>query len=383
MISIKDKADCCGCTACESICNHHAITMQSDVMGFYYPQVDTSKCVDCGLCEKVCPFHSMHDVHSSSPIAYLMRHKDSNELSKSKSGAAFVVLSDFILKSGGAVYGARLNSKHLVEHSAADDKEGRDSFRGSKYIQSNLKQVFPEIKEKLRNNHIVLFSGTPCQVAGLKSYIGSQLSRNLYLIDILCHGVASPAVWSDYIGQIEAKKGKKIKYCIPRNPKYGWDHNIDSFFFDGGGQFDSDFFTGYVYHKWITQRWSCNKCPFTSLNRVSDITLGDAWGINKVAPELDNDNMGCSLVLINTEKGKILYDSISKNCVSKAIDINQMLQPVLLHPTALHPLRQKFEDEYMAKGFKYVRRKYLDNRLVVIKSKIRTFLSKIKHLIIR
>lgn len=383
MISIKDKADCCGCTACESICSQRAITMQPDVMGFYYPQVDTNKCVDCGLCEKVCPFHSMHDMDSGSPITYLMRHKDSNELSRSKSGAAFVVISDFILSNGGVVYGAQLNPEQLVEHSAAYDKEGRDRFRGSKYIQSNIISTFPEIKELLKNNQTVLFSGTPCQVAGLKSYIGPLLSRNLYLIDILCHGVASPAVWSDYIGHIEAKTGKKIKYCIPRNPKYGWDHNIDSFFFEDGAQFDSDFFTGYVYHKWITQRWSCSKCPFTCLNRVSDITLGDAWGINKVAPELDQDNMGCSLVLINTEKGKKLFDAISQNCVYKAIDINKMLQPVLLHPTALHPLRQKFEDEYMAKGFKYVRRKYLDNRLVVIKSRIRKFLSKTKHLIIR
>lgn len=383
MIRITDKAKCSGCTACKSICSHSAISMQSDSMGFYYPHVDMSKCVDCGLCEKICPFHAQDSTFIRPQKTYLMRHKDSNELSKSKSGAAFVVLSDLILSRGGVVYGAQLNHEHLVEHSGAFDKLGRDKFRGSKYIQSNLNNIFPEIKERLKNNQIVLFSGTPCQVAGLKSYIGQRLSANLYLIDILCHGVTSPAIWKDYIHQLETKKGKKIERCIPRNPKYGWDHNIDTFIFDDGTQYDSDFFTGYVYHKWITQRWSCNKCPFTSLKRVSDITLGDAWGVNKVAPELDENNMGCSLVLINSEKGEELFEATSQNYISKAVNIQKMLQPVLKHPTTLHPLRQKFEDDYLEHGYKYVKSRYLDNRIVVIKSHIRKILSLTKHLILR
>lgn len=357
--------------------------MESDVLGFLYPTVDTSKCVDCGLCNRVCSFQSPKHRQAGYPITFLMHHKNPNEVTKSKSGAAFVVFSDVILKDGGIVYGAKLNSKHLVEHSAAFNIKERDEFRGSKYIQSNLKNVFLEIKGYLKNNKKVLFSGTPCQVAGLKSYIGAKLAENLFLIDILCHGVASPSVWIDYLKQIESTKGKRINKCIPRNPQYGWDHNIDTFIFEDDSQYNSDFFTGYVYHKWITQRWSCGVCPFTTLNRVSDITLGDAWGIDKVAPALDRENKGCSLVLINTEKGNRLFEAASADMISLPVDIKKMIQPVMLHPTILHHKRQAFETAYAARGYNYVRHRYLNNTIAVIMAALRRSLSKTKQLIVR
>lgn len=383
MIEITDKATCSGCTACEAICSRNAITMKADALGFLYPIVDSKKCVDCGLCSRLCAFKAPQQRHRQYPITYLLRHKNDTEVLKSKSGAAFVVLSDVILKQHGVVYGARMNSRHLVEHAAATNAEERDEFRGSKYIQSDLRGIFPKVRENLKAGQKVLFSGTPCQVAGLKAFIGERLSENLFTVDILCHGVASPAIWADYIATIEHRKRKKIRRCIPRNPRYGWDNNVDSFIFQDGSQYNSEYFTGYIYHKWISQRWSCDNCPFTNLNRIGDITIGDGWGANRAAPGFDKDNRGCSLVLINTAKGEQLFESASSNSVYIPVDLTQMMQPVLEHPTTLHPKRQAFENAYALHGYKYARILYLNNTWPALKLYVMRGLRKVKRMIVR
>lgn len=379
MINITDKTLCSGCTACEAVCPRSAIIMKPDALGFMYPKLDITKCVDCGLCDKVCNFKEAPIRPDGFPETYLMQHIKPTEVLKSKSGAAFVALSDEILRDNGVVYGAQLNSEHLVVHSSANTPEERDKFRGSKYIQSDLRGVFIKIKEDLAANKKVLFTGTPCQVAGLKAFIGNKLSKNLLLVDILCHGVASPAVWKDYITSLENKIGKKLLRCIPRNPQFGWYNNVDTFIFEDGSQYNSDYFTGYVYHKWITQRWSCSICPFTSLNRISDITIGDAWGYGRVAPEFDKENLGCSIVLINTEKGRELFKSASENMRTMQVDINEMMQPVMKNPTAFHPKRQKFEKTYSKHGFKYAKMIYLNAIYSNIKNSVWHFLLWLKH----
>lgn len=379
MINITDKTTCSGCSACEAVCPRSAIVMKPDALGFLYPKLDVAKCVDCGLCDNVCNFKEAPIRQEGFPVTYLMQHIKPAEVLKSKSGAAFVALSDEILKDNGVVYGARLNLKHLVEHASANTPEERDEFRGSKYIQSDLKGVFAKIKADLAANKKVLFSGTPCQVAGLKAFIGHKLSENLYLVDILCHGVASPAVWKDYVKSLEYKEGKRIIRCFPRNPQFGWYNNVDTFTFEDGSQYNSDYFTGFVYHKWITQRWSCKVCPFTSLNRISDITIGDAWGYGKVAPEFDKEDLGCSIVLINTEKGRVLFKSASANMRTMQVDVNELMQPVMKNPTALHPKRQKFEETYSERGFKYARMIYLNATYSNIKTSIWHFLFRLKH----
>lgn len=381
MINITDKTTCSGCSACEAVCPRSAIVMEPDALGFLYPKLDVAKCVDCGLCDNVCNFKEAPIRAEGFPVTYLMQHIKPEEVLKSKSGAAFVALSDEILNEKGVIYGARLNLKHLVEHSSANTPEERDEFRGSKYIQSDLNGVFAKIKADLAANKKVLFSGTPCQVAGLKAFIGHKLSENLYLVDILCHGVASPAVWKDYVKAVEDKKGKRIIRCFPRNPQFGWYNNVDTFTFEDESQYNSDYFTGFVYHKWITQRWSCKACPFTSLNRISDITIGDAWGYGKVAPEFDKEDLGCSIVLINTEKGRGLFKSASANMRTMQVDINELMQPVMKNPTAFHPKRQKFEETYSERGFKYVRMIYLNATYSNIKTGVWHFLFRLKHLI--
>lgn len=234
MINIKDKADCCGCTACASICSKEAISMQPDVLGFLYPKIDYKKCINCGLCEKVCAFNDNYDksLNLSSPLCYGARHKDEKEVESSRSGAAFIAISDYILRKGGVVYGAGYTEHFRVVHKRATNQKERNEFKGSKYVQSDLSGIFKEVKKDLKNGLLVLFSGTPCQTAGLNAYIGKKLRNNLYLIDIICHGVPSPYIWRDYISYLEKKHGASICWVNFRDKnKYGWAAHHESFKF--------------------------------------------------------------------------------------------------------------------------------------------------------
>ena len=238
MIEINNPADCCGCSACQSICAHDAITMQPDVMGFLYPVVNKDQCVDCGLCEKVCSFHENYDISFNlpQPDAYAARHKKMEEVETSRSGAAFIAISDYILKQGGVVYGAGDIDHFRVVHKRATTKEGRDEFKGSKYVQSDMNTVFRQVKKDLKDGMLVLFSGTPCQTSGLASYIGKRLRENLYLVDIVCHGVPSPSLWKDYIAYLERKQGSEICWVNFRDKQqFGWTAHHETFKFVKGG----------------------------------------------------------------------------------------------------------------------------------------------------
>ena len=237
MIEIRDPKECCGCTACASICGHNAITMTPDPLGFLYPKVDVDKCVECGMCEKVCQFNENYDrsLNLDQPSAYAARHKDIDEVMKSRSGAAFVAISDYILEQGGVVYGAGYKDHFRVAHKRATTKEERDEFRGSKYVQSDLTGVFRSVKEDLKNGLTVLFSGTPCQTAGLNSFVGKRLREKLVLIDIVCHGVPGPYVWREYLAYLEKKHGAKICRVDFRDKrKFGWKAHNETVKFVGG-----------------------------------------------------------------------------------------------------------------------------------------------------
>lgn len=238
MIKITNPADCCGCTACASICNHDAITMKPDTLGFLYPEVDTTKCTDCGLCEKVCSFNDNYDtsLNLSEPLAFGARHKDMGEVETSRSGAAFIAISDYFLKHGGVVYGVGYTDHFRVVHKRATTVAERNEFKGSKYVQSDLTGVFRQVKQDLQNGMLVLFSGTPCQIAGLASYIGTKLQENLYLVDIVCHGVPGPYIWRDYIKYLEEKQGDEIVMVNFRDKqKFGWSAHHETFKFKMGG----------------------------------------------------------------------------------------------------------------------------------------------------
>lgn len=364
MIKITDSKDCCGCTACASICTHDAIKMEPDGLGFLYPKVDESKCVECGLCEKVCQFNDNYDktLNYPTPIAYAARHKDVEEIMKSRSGAVFVALSDYILEQGGIIYGAGYKDHFRVAHKRATNKTERDEFRGSKYVQSDLRGVFKLVKEDLKNGMTVLFTGTPCQTSGLNAYVGKKLRQKLILVDIVCHGVPGPYIWRDYIAFLEKKQGKKIIVVNFRDKAlFGWRDHKESYLFEGGGKMT---FT-YLFYKHITFRHSCGVCHFTNLNRPSDITLADFWGWENNVPDMNADDKGISLVLVNTEKGKALLDQISSSLDIKEVNLANCLQPNLQYPSRIHPCRKMFEKYYIKHGLEKTINKYHDFECII------------------
>lgn len=378
MIRITDPKDCCGCTACASICAHDAIRMEPDALGFLYPKVDESRCVECGLCEKVCQFNDNYDrsLNLEQPLAYAARHKDIDEVMKSRSGAAFVAISDYILEQRGVVYGAGYKDHFRVAHKRATTKEERDEFRGSKYVQSDLMGVFRQVKEDLKKGLIVLFSGTPCQTSGLNSYVGKRLREKLILVDIVCHGVPGPFLWRDHISYLEKKQDDQIVAVNFRDKElFGWKYHRESYKFKKGEKKLTYMFS---FYKHIMFRHSCGVCHFTNLRRPSDITLADFWGWENNVPGMNDDDRGVSLVLINTEKGEKIFNMIVSKLNIRQVELEKCLQPNLCYPTKVHPKRQQFENDYKRKGFEYVNNHDYD-RLTIFQRGIKKLKSIIKQ----
>lgn len=358
--------------------------MMPDAMGFLYPNVDKEKCVECGLCEKVCAFNDNYDksLNLPQPDAYAARHKDMHEIESSRSGAAFIAISDRILEKGGVVYGVGYADHFRVVHKRATTKEERDEFKGSKYVQSDLTGVFHHVKKDLKEGLTVLFSGTPCQTSGLASYVGKKLRENLILVDIVCHGVPGPYMWRDYLDYLEKKQGCKICWVNFRDKqKYGWAAHKETFkFVNGEGKVG---FT-YLFYQDIMFRYSCGKCHFTNTQRPSDITIADFWGWEKIDSEFNKDNKGVSLVLVNTEKGRNLFKEANKDLDVIPAKLEDCLQPNLRHPSVIHPKRMMFERDYQRKGFLYVMKRYgnwgwrhkVRNRLGRIKQSIKKLLKR-------
>lgn len=382
MITIKDKSACCGCSACANICAHHAITMRPDGMGFLYPEVDKSKCIDCGLCNQVCAFNDDYDKSRNleEPDVYAARHKNINEISTSRSGAVFIALSDWILEQGGVVYGAGYEDHFRVVHKRATNKEQRDEFKGSKYVQSDLKDTFYQIRMDLKQGYKVMFSGTPCQTSGLLSYLKllKQDISQLYVVDLVCHGVPAPYVWCDYLKYIEKKYHARITAVNFRDKsQLGWAAHKESFRLEDKYVCTSTYSD--LFCKCIMFRDSCGVCHFANLKRPSDLTIGDFWGWEKVDQHINTDNKGVSLLLVNTEKGRRLFSKIANQINYLKSDIRHCLQPNLEHPSLINPLRTEFEQNFISQGFVYCAKKYGD---IGLSHRIYSLLRKVKHKIL-
>ncbi len=362
MINITNKENCCGCTACASVCVMKAIEMKHDALGFLYPEVNKELCNDCGLCEKVCAFHQNYDKSKNleEPDVYAVRHKDMREIETSRSGAMFIAISDWILEQGGVVYGVGYVDHFRVAHKRAITKEECNEFKGSKYVQSDVNTTFSQVRKDLKNGLYVLFSGTPCQTSGLQSYLKTLRTdtSKLYVVDIVCHGVPSPFFWRDYLAFIEKKQGKKATEVNFRDKsKLGWSAHKESFKFG-----DTYTYTyTYTFYQHIMFRRSCGVCHFTNFQHPSDITIADYWGWQKaVGAEFNADNKGVSLVLVNTTKAQALFKTININLNYIKTDTKSCLQPNLQHPSYIHPKRDAFELDYIKYGLVYVCKKYGD-----------------------
>lgn len=361
MIKIENKADCCGCSACASICGHKAILMQPDGLGFLYPVVNKDLCVECGLCDRVCSFKGEYDksYNMTEPDVYAVRHKNMHEVETSRSGAMFIAISDWILERGGVVYGAGYTDHFRVVHKRALTRMERDEFKGSKYVQSDMNTVLSQVKNDLKKELFVLFSGTPCQTSGLYSYL--KLLKvdmtKLLICDIVCHGVPSPYYWRDYLAYIERKQGMEaISVNFRDKTKFGWTAHKESFTFENGKTYT---YTS-TFYQHIMFRRSCGICHFTNFQRPSDITIADFWGWEKVNPCFNADNKGVSLVLVNSLKGRVLFSEVKEKVDYIQTDVKHCLQPNLQHPSVIHPKRDAFERDYVKHGFVYVGKKYGD-----------------------
>lgn len=280
----------------------------------------------------------------------LVRHKDTNVVRESRSGGAFTALSDFILENGGVVYGCKMDGVSRAIHARAVTKEERNAFRGSKYIQSEMGMCFQDVKQDLEDHKIVFFSGTPCQVSGLKMYLlKSKVDCSLlFTIDIICHGVPSPVVWKSYIDWVEKHYHKKVIDVDFRDKSFGWKAHFDTVIMNGKKRYSSLF--RIFYYKHYILRPACYHCKFSNLNRCGDITLGDAWGIEKTRSNY-NDDRGCSLVILNTEKGQYLMNQVSGTVEVETADITNFMQPNLRTPSSKPVDREHFWEEFNQHGF--------------------------------
>lgn len=319
MINIVDKSKCCGCGVCVDSCVKNAISMIEDEQGFLFPFVNAKECINCGICNRTCDFIKNHQTESTIKNIYSLQHKSLEVLKHSSSGGAFTALSELILNSGGVVYGAYLNNDDFsVCHKSARSYSERDVFKESKYVQSSTVGIFKDIKMNLEHGYKVLFSGTPCQCAALKSFVKNK-NENLYLIDLLCHGVPSNKIFKEHVNMWERKKNKKAVNYHFRSKIYGYVHTHLIEFNDNTKEYSIELKRILKLYT-LTMRPSCYSCPYASQHRYGDITIGDLWECNKVANIFNN--LGASTVIVNTDKGRELIKDISNSCNIKKISIN-------------------------------------------------------------
>lgn len=351
----KKINECSGCGACAMKCPKHAIIMQSDNMGFLYPVVDEKLCVDCGLCLKICNFKKQNNSHKPLKV-YAGRLNNLDLLSKSQSGGVFWALASCIINGGGVVYGAAFTEDFYVSHIRADSLASIELLRGSKYIQSKVFNVYPDVLTDLKQGHLVLFTGTPCQISGLLSYLGPKSYDNLYTVDLVCHGVPSPAVWNDYVKWIENKKKTKIIGCNFRDKSFGWGSHVETFNFKDDKKISASIFKE-LFYRHLVIRESCHNCPFTNLSRHSDITIGDYWGWENISDRFC-DSKGVSLIIINTQKGFSLIEKSKNMLLLEPSNTRECLQPQLQYPASRPVEKDKFISDYKNNGFDYVIYRY-------------------------
>lgn len=307
MINITEKQDCCGCSACVQRCPKQCITMAEDGEGFLYPKVDTSNCIDCHLCEKVCPVINQDEPRTPQNV-YAAKNPDETIRMNSSSGGIFTILAEQVIKSGGVVFGACWDDEWNIKHGYTECIDDLAKFRSSKYLQSVIGDTYIKAEQFLKVGRKVMFTGTPCQIAGLKHFLRKEYD-NLLAVEVICHSVPSPGVWQQFLTEKLQTIGwnkSDIRHILFRSKATGWKgysfmiENKDGNVFSELGSKNA-FMRGFLAN--LYTRPSCQMCPAKQLRSGSDITLGDFWGINSLMPEIDDDK-GVSVVIVNTERGR-------------------------------------------------------------------------------
>lgn len=345
MIQITDNSKCCGCEACVQVCPKHCIRFTQDHEGFFYPEADADTCIQCGLCEKVCPVLHPYDEQKPQEVLAAI-NKDEDIRMASSSGGVFTLLAEHVIQHGGVVFGVRFDEQWQVVFDYAESIDKLSTFRGSKYLQAHVGQSFIKCKKFLDKGRMVLFSGTPCQIAGLNLFLRKSYS-NLLTVDFICHGTPSPKVWQHYLTEAVKVKCQNITDIKFRDKHLGWKnfsitisflrrqkmHTITSAFSD-------DLFMQAFLANLIL-RPSCHFCPSKSGRSHSDITIADFWGVDQVIPKMFDDR-GTSLVLINTKKG---HQSLTRkyiNWTTARYDDALRFNSAITNPATCHPMRNAF-----------------------------------------
>lgn len=407
MIEIKDKKDCCGCHACVSVCAKHCITMQADEEGFLYPVVDKDACTDCGLCEKVCPVINQSEPRKPLKV-YAAKNKNEEIRRQSSSGGIFTLLAEKTINEGGVVFGARFDEDWNVVHDWTDTIEGIAAFRGSKYVQSTIGNTYREAKDFLKQGRKVLFSGTPCQIAGLKKFLRKDYD-NLLTVDVVCHGVPSPLVWRTYLDetreQLRAKRGIG-KNSVPlsmdelpvitgisfRDKTNGWkkfgfrlryaasmaaENTVSAPLYKEEKELlepfrDNIYMKGFLANLYL--RPSCYACAARSGKSGSDISIADFWGVQNYYPEFDDDK-GIGLILVNSYKGKLAYDVVDAHNIEATYEEGLRGNKCLEHSVAKTEWVELFWEKFTSSGL------YAINNVILKTSPslIKRIVKKIKH----
>lgn len=344
MINITDRQDCCGCSACASICPRHCITMQADSEGFLYPVVNESDCIDCGLCEKVC--NVLHPYEKREPLRVLAAiNKDEQVRLKSSSGGIFHILAQKTISEGGVVFGARFDEHWQVVIDYTEDMKGVEAFMGSKYVQARMETAYTDARRFLNEGRNVLFSGTPCQIAGLHKIL-KKTYDNLLTVDFICHGTPSPKVWGMYLDEV-MREGQRISSVEFRNKEKVWKnfsfhlrYNEEDKTISMLSPFSQNHFMR-AFLRDIILRPSCYDCKTKGCSSQSDITIADFWGIQTVFPDMDDDK-GTGLVFINTIKGQGAMDFSQIEVREITYERVKPLNPACYRSVAPHPKREEF-----------------------------------------
>jgi len=368
MIQIVDKQNCCGCYACYNICPPKCIHMQPDVDGFWYPVVEIDECTECGLCEQICPILKEKSAFYYQPLAYACINNNEAIRLESSSGGLFTLIAEQVIEDGGAVFGANFTENFVVEHSCVELKEELEKLRGSKYVQSRIGETYKQAKQLLKSGWKVLFTGTPCQIGGLKSYLGKSYD-NLLCVDIVCHGVPSPEVWKKYVDYRQEKAASAAQRISFRRKDDGWKRYSVSFLFENNTEYretlDKDLYMR-AFLKNVCLRPSCYACQFKTIHRQSDITLADFWGIQRMLPDMDDDK-GTSLIFVNSKAGQAMIEQIAAKMQFKEVDINEAVKynSAAIKSVASNSNRKKFFKELHKLTFDDLVKKYCTDKLSV------------------
>ena len=411
MLQLTDKQDCCGCHACVSVCARQCITMQEDNEGFLYPVVDASTCTDCGLCEKVCPVINQDEPRKPLKV-YAAKNRIEEIRRQSSSGGIFTPLAESVIREGGVVFGAKFDKDWNVVHAWTDTIEGIADFRGSKYVQSTIGDAYREAREFLKQGRKVLFSGTPCQIAGLRKFLRKEYD-NLLTLDVVCHGVPSPLVWRKYLEETREKLRAKhdagkntvssslmdlpvITGISFRDKTHGWKKygfrlryaaskaagNSVSASANGSECTllqpfpENVFMKGFLSNFYL--RPSCYACSVRTGKSGSDITIADFWGVQNYYPEFDDDR-GVNLVLVNTDKGRMAYEQTNADSIESTYEQGLNQNPCLEHSVARTKHIATFWTEFEARGMAVVQ----EIEVRILPSIPSRLINRVKHVVRR